>query len=299
MNRITAIQNAVLTAAELDQRGIGRSALDTRVKNGQVIKIRRSAYAPHLWWDSLKPSERYLAEITAYSKTAKITPVFSHDSAVALHGLVNIRVAQQVHIIGTSKSPSKALNVIRHYRQKIASVDANGLQLTPILETVVDCARIWPFRESVTLADSALYTGTDQDALAHALTSVQGAGAARARAVSVAMSKHSESAGESITRLLLKESGLPTPSEQVTLTVMGRNYRPVFLWWDFMVILEFDGNIKYGQIFGEREEIFRAQNEREERLRTQGFTVVRTDWDEVMNHPYRLIVKLKKAFGQR
>lgn len=296
MQLITDYQNILLTTQELETRGLSRANRRRKLTAGEIIAVRAGIFAPRHWWKQLSPSGQYLARIIAYHKAARTPPIFSHDSAVALHGLINLAQPTTVHISSPRKNHSKAQGVIHHQLRHLTHETAYGIAFTPVIDTVTACAKIWPLYKAIALADSALYTGADPHQLTQALTSLQGPGSARASLVAQRMSAKSESAGESITRLFLEDHGFPPPAEQVTLQCGGYTYRPDFLWWDYMIILEFDGNIKYTH-YGDREQVFKAQNEREARLRAQGFTVVRTSWDEVMQRPYSLRAKLEEAFS--
>ena len=87
-----------------------------------------------------------------------------------------------------------------------------------------------------------------------------------------------ESPGESRLRVLLANEGLPPPTLQATLVAADGEFvaRVDFLFEDERVVVEFDGQTKYGD--GAAETVV-AEKWREDRIRELGYIVVRVSWD--------------------
>ncbi|RAX21415.1 hypothetical protein DRB07_11350 [Actinomyces sp. Z3] len=141
----------------------------------------------------------------------------------------------------------------------------NGLPVTTLLRTAVDCAFDLPARESITIVDSAMRALCRPDRFdpeqararwerirPRLLAAVEAEGprrgAVRARAVVAMASPFSESPGESLTRRLVVALGLPSPELQHEVTLdAGRGQRFLDLAWpNLRLAIEFDGRSKYG-----------------------------------------------------
>ncbi|MDY6052366.1 MAG: DUF559 domain-containing protein [Rothia sp. (in: high G+C Gram-positive bacteria)] len=168
------------------------------------------------------------------------------------------------------------------------------MAVTAPLDTVLHCMRVMDFEEALVLADSSLRQIEYQE-LVGALRGMSGRGSVQARLIADTVSPLSESPGESLLRLFLMRCGLPRPVEQYVIGVYGQQFRADFAWPDFNIIVEFDGQIKYTQ-FGQREDVFGRQNEREALLRGQGWEVLRVTWDELTQRPHDLKTKVERAF---
>lgn len=112
----------------------------------------------------------------------------------------------------------------------------------------------------------------------------------------------SESAGESVSRVLLRHAGLPTPELQVELLDdRGRLVaRPDFLWREFGVVGEFDGKIKYLNLLRPGEtaaDVVLREKQREERMRELGLIVIRWIWDEIYERD-ELVNRISRALRQ-
>jgi hypothetical protein len=116
------------------------------------------------------------------------------------------------------------------------------------------------------------------------------------RAVSFSDAR-SESALESVARVVFSEFRLPPPDLQVWVggdgLVIGRTD---FLWREFRTIGEADGAVKYAD-----PERAIAQLRRDARLREAGFEVVHFNWQEITGFPEQVVASLLAAFrrGER
>jgi hypothetical protein len=131
--------------------------------------------------------------------------------------------------------------------------------------------------------------------LQRALSAAQGRrGVAAARRAVALLDGRSESAGESASRVVLHEVGLP-PSD-LQLEVLDDGGRMVgrcdFGWQEHRTVGEFDGRVKYGRLLkpGQAsEDVVYAEKRREDALRDQGWQVVRWSWPDLLQ-PHLLVV---------
>ena len=142
---------------------------------------------------------------------------------------------------------------------------------------------------SLCIADSLLHRGLcEVEELTKALTSSTAPGVSRRQAIADMMSPHAESPAESIARFYLYLWKLPRPQEQKELRVGGRLYRPDFVWEEYGLILEVDGEVKYSGEFGDPQKVIRDELRRQRELERAGWRVVRVRWKELVNSPETL-----------
>ncbi|HEY2832570.1 MAG TPA: hypothetical protein VGJ14_09105 [Sporichthyaceae bacterium] len=107
-----------------------------------------------------------------------------------------------------------------------------------------------------------------------------------------------ESVLESISRLSMREIGIPMPATQVTLYDDGYiTIRVDFYWEPLLLVGEADGESKYTMDGRDPMASLRAQQERERILRELGFDIVRWNW-HVANNPRLLGARLRSAFAR-
>lgn len=170
----------------------------------------------------------------------------------------------------------------------------NGVAVTSVARTVVDLARTCSFAEGVVVADSALRARRTTKAEIEAVIAdcERWPGVRRARRVAAFSDHRSESALESVGRVVFHEYGLPPPDLQVwvggvDLGVVGR---ADFLWPKHRTIAEADGALKYAspsRAIG--------QLNRDTQLRDAGFEVVHFTWQEITTTPWQVIDRVRAA----
>ncbi len=117
-------------------------------------------------------------------------------------------------------------------------------------------------------------------------------GITRARKVIEFSDARSESAFESIARVVFAEGGLPPPELQVQVGADGRVIARVdFLWRQYATIAEADGAIKYAD-----PERAKLQLQRDAELRDAGFEVVHFTWQELHINPDQVLRSIRAAF---
>ena len=102
----------------------------------------------------------------------------------------------------------------------------------------------------------------------------------------------SESVGESRSRVLTHDFGLPPPELQVEYyDADGLIGRVDFDFPGLSSVTEFDGRLKYA---GASSDVLVAEKLREDRLRGIGLAVVRTRWSD-LDHPRRTAARIARS----
>ncbi|HEY8587955.1 MAG TPA: hypothetical protein VIL55_00245 [Naasia sp.] len=172
----------------------------------------------------------------------------------------------------------------------------DGLYATPLERTFLDLAESLPFREAVVPADAALALGASIAAIRDLATGEVCRGWRRVQRVIDFANPLSESPGESLSRVLFEELGLPAPLLQREFRdARGLIGRVDFWWPEQGVIGEFDGRVKYlGRYPGAPEDALWREKVREDRLRAVAPRVARWVWSD-LETPERLLGILSAA----
>jgi len=264
-----------------DALAAGRTDAELRraVRRGDLARLTPGVYLDNEGLRHLDDVGRHT--IYARAAGAKLGPAaaISHISAAVLHGFDVWRTdLGQVHVTngrdaGGYRSETRDVHAGRLDGDV---VELDGVRVTSPARTVVDLARTVSEDEAVVIGDSALrrYPGLCFDGP----LDVPRTGIAAARRVVGFLDGHSESPGESLSRLRLRDSGIPDPDLQRTIRTPGGVFvaRVDFFWEQWGIIGEFDGMVKYEEV-GD----VRAEKRREDALRDLGFEVVRWTWPEL------------------
>jgi hypothetical protein len=248
---------------------------------------------------------RHLLVVRATVAGLRTPAVVSHGSAAALHDLPLWRVPlEQVHV--TRRPPGRSADEarLRSHVARMAPDDVmviGGIAVTSITRTVVDLARVLPFDAALVVADAALASGaTSPGALRAGLDAGAGTrGSRRAGRLVAAADGRSESVGESRSRAVFIEGGLPLPDLQVEVrrpdgVLVGRGD---FGWRRQRVLGEFDGRVTYGRLLRPGQDagdaVF-AEKRREDALRDEVWGVVRWVWVD-LDAPAQLVTRVGRA----
>jgi hypothetical protein len=227
--------------------------------------------------------------------------VGSHRDAAIIHGL-DLLGRQETDLVWVTREleATGSRTSRRGIRLHIAALPAEhrtvrlGAPVTSVARTVVDLARTTSFREGVAIADSALRgkQATKADLNAIVAACVRWPGITQARQVVEFADARSESAFESISRVVFAQGGLPPPELQVWVGAEGRVIARVdFLWRRYATIAEADGAIKYAD-----PDRARLQLQRDAELRQAGFEVVHFTWQDLHLCPDQVLRSIKVAF---
>lgn len=262
-------------------RAVGTVA--AQVQAAQMTRVRRGVYLPCGDWT---PREAALALIAAAHEHLGAPHWFSHESAALLWGLPVWQVPSAVHVrTGTTGARSDTLRRHRGALSPEVTTQVNGLPVTTLPQTVVDCARTLPAVPALVVADAALRAGMALDEASALLDTCQGRGVRRAAAVLRYADDGAESAWETATRVLLLRAGLPVPTTQVPVDTRIGTF-----WADlgipqWRLLIEFDGRSKYT----DRDVLF-AEKRRADAVVEQGRHLLRVTAAD-HRHPQALIAR--------
>jgi hypothetical protein len=179
----------------------------------------------------------------------------------------------------------------------------DGWAVTSPARTVVDLCRTLPRQRAVAIGDAALRLGLQESELAAAVARCWAwPGMAAARRAIEFLDPRSESVGESASRVVLDDAGIPSPDLQLVVcddqgAFVGRSD---FGWSKFRTLGEFDGLVKYGRLLKPGQtlgDVLVDEKHREDALRDLGWQIVRWIWED-LQRPERLLQRLERAFGR-
>lgn len=213
----------------------------------------------------------------------------SHVSAAITHGLpvwdVDLR---RVHLTGIA--PHQVRRGLRHsvhsHIGPLAEGDLtalDGVPVTGLARTAVDCARYLPLDRGVAVLDAVVNRrATDIPGLRSRIEQLGGCeGVHRARRAVALTDGLAESPGETRTRLILGSAGLSLLPQQEIFDEDDRFLARVdFLVEGTRVIVEFDGREKY-QLGGDIEQAHWNEKGRQMLLERAGYRVVRVVWADL------------------
>jgi hypothetical protein len=267
--------------AGLLRAGVSRHFLDQAVREGRVLRVHRGIYGPGLeqGTDALRAAVAVLAGVV------------SHDSAAALWGLEMIHRPRMVVTIPRNRGTKRASGV-RVVRADVGETEVqNGLRVTSVLRTVLDCARALPLVEAVVLADSALRKGLICiEELRGAAQRTFGARAVRVRRVAALADPNAGSVLESVLRVLLATNGLAP--EQTQYAVIDEN-GDVIAWVDFAylaarLLVEADGF----EFHRERAD-YRKDRRRANAYCRLGWRLLQFSWEDIRLDPDYVIESVR------
>jgi len=291
----------IITTTELLTAGWRRGEIRASSQRGDLQTVRRGVYADGAHARkllSLKGGDELLAIGAAAALTgAGRSAAVSHQSAAYLHNIDLVgRRNRTVHLTRPIGADRHAPAGIRLHCAELPAEHVTstlGLHVTTAARTVVDLARTLPFRAGVVAADSALRRRlATRDELRSVLTFCsRWPGAAGAAEVIAFADQRSESALESIARVVFRDQGLPPPRLQALVGHEDDVARVDFLWDEYRTVVEVDGALKYTDPLRAR-----AQLERDSWLRSLGYEVVHFTWEEITTMPELVALKIRAAF---
>ena len=291
----------LLSTARLLEAGLSDRAVHRQVRDGRLVRVRPGWFVDAEQYRGLRQEEKTLLAYQAYVRTSAVSPVLCLASAALVHGLRMYRVPTRIHTLsipghGTHNGGPA---VVRHQAPLPDSdvVELQGIRVTSGECTLLDCARFLPFPDAVVLADQARALSVPRARLEKRLPEWKGQrGVRRARKVLDFMDVRAESVGETLTRLMLAEWGLPEPRIQWVIEGRSGRYRADFAWPEHRLVLEFDGELKYAHLGPQTvASVLRDERRRETEIQELGWTVIRIGWWDVTSAPAATVARIDKA----
>ncbi|HKU31041.1 MAG TPA: type IV toxin-antitoxin system AbiEi family antitoxin domain-containing protein [Arthrobacter sp.] len=289
----------------------GSRTVARAARRGELVRIRRGLYLPPDRWVDLEPWERFRVKIQAVNDAARKPPVFCGQSAAALWDLPLVDVPDEVEtLVFPGRGGGRSKNAIRRRTAGIGDTEiarVDGLLVTSEDRTIRDLAIRLPLTGLLPAVDrAALFwqrTGRPPeefgDGIRSTLGTLSNAKQRRTHRVLAAADPRSGSSGESLSRAVMIQAGLPKPRiQEPHHDSDGLIGYSDFYWPEHGVVGEFDGRAKYSRaehLAGRTpEDVLEAEKIREDRLRATGLTVVRWMWPAAKD-PAELLHKLRNA----
>lgn len=272
-----------------------------RLKANKVIRISHGIYANPEIWKSLDLKAQTL-ELTKALAMQHPEWVFAGLNAAAIHGLqyrTGLHRDRHVYIATQHESPTNAQRHVQHiHTPSEECTEINGLHITTMARTLVDCALRYDFRDVLVMFDFArlhhLATQRSIMTVCKSLSHITRANKQKLTALMQYTSPLSESVGESLCRGTMLEAGFAAPRQQVVHnnpTKPGHTFRTDFEYVSAdgrTVIVEFDGVQKYIDRSMTNNHTLRtvvhAEQDRERTLLREPRVkaILRFDYDQVM-----------------
>lgn len=297
----------LLLRPQLLANGCSDEVIKAAQRRAEWQQVRPGAYLKTEDWDPLEQDERHRVLIAATVPKLGTDTVVSHTSAARLHGLpvwVPAATSEVVHVTRNRSSGGYRKGRIHAHVGVLEpgmTTDLNGMAVTSVARTVIDCACTVSFAQGVAMADYAVHSNlTSLTDLADTVDGLgRRQGGSRARQVVISADGRSESPGESFSRLTICQCGLPTPELQFEIRDgLQLIARSDFAWQQFRTVGEFDGRVKYGRLLKPGQtagDVLWEEKRREDAIRSLGWEVVRWTWADLAN-PAALAEMLRRAF---
>ncbi|MFL0577931.1 type IV toxin-antitoxin system AbiEi family antitoxin domain-containing protein [Dietzia sp. 179-F 9C3 NHS] len=245
----------LVSSAELVERGVTRRRLESLIRTGELVRVRRGLYVAgaDVPTGVFATEDRIALRARAAASGHRDGTVISHVSALAVHGLP-VHDLDARRVTTTRQRPGSGTRAsdfaICHSADLDGAVtEVDGMPVTSVARTVVDVARQRRFAGALCAADAAMKTGkcTLADLRAELDAAAGRSGIAHARSVIGFADGRAESVLESISRLAIHRLRLPAPELQVELRLSsGRVVRVDMFWEEYNLVGECDGVTKYG-----------------------------------------------------
>ena len=267
-------EHGLRSRAELTEAGLGPAALVSLVRRGVLIRVTAGYFA--LASPQLDETASLLRLGRALERRHAGRVVMTHHLALAKAGLPLLNLPMTTAHLSYRQGGS-----YRARADHVVHAAPVGLDLTtqdmPVAAALVHCGATWGEKPFVVAADAALnrhlVTPTELSDLIAARP--QAAYHAALGRFLARLDDGSESPGESLLRLALNDLGYVVRT-QVEVVARGRGYRLDMVIAGTRVAIEFDGIAKYATAAD-----FRAEKDREENLRVEGWIIVRFQWQDL------------------
>jgi hypothetical protein len=291
----------VMTTRFLLAQGETEKTLSHKIRSGEFTRISRGVYVRADRWHQANERERTIARHLAVWKTTQLSFVFSHASAALFHDISLLRLPDRIHITTPQRTfPSNPL--VRAHARPHALADwvryREGPHVTPLARTAFECSLILPVSEGLIVMDQILARGVDKSEVESMVVRGRGRhGIGRARQVLEHADPRCQSVAETMTRFVLCLPGLPPPvSQQPVRTREGAKHLD-FGWPRFKLGLEVDGKSKYFD-FAPTDQVVFKERHREKLIVAEGWTILRTNWNEITRDPAGLRLRIAAAMDK-
>lgn len=288
LHAVLAAHGGVCTVGQLRVIDVDEIAIARMVRERELVRLRRGLYAAGRSWRDAGP-EMQLALRARAMLLERPGAAASHASAAVIHGLPLWGVdVSLVDLVGpTPRRRSRAGVRLHPWPEPVEALTVQGLSVMPVPIAIAQMSLEAGAVPALACLDRALNERMVTTRAVATAGEALGLGPRRRdrlqRVLDLA-DAGCESVGETRTRVLLVDLGLPVRSQVDIRDDRGFVGRVDFLIGE-RVVVEFDGMVKYGGADGRR--ALQAEKVREDRLRAAGYVVVRLVWAD-LEHPARV-----------
>lgn len=275
---------------------------------GPWVVVRRGVYCPREVWEAAGRAYNGQARLRdiAVHLVMVTDHLMSHDSAARAHGIPMLRPGVELsHVTRLGVGGARTEHGVRHHLSRICLLNTpqvDGMTVTGLARTGLDLAREHGLRMGVVALDHVLGLGvTAEDLDAELLAMWCWPNVTRARAARELCRVGADSAGESLTRLAVRELGLGEPETQFPVSTP----RGV-AWTDLLLgchVIEFDGRQKFRRVeeggLATRDigEIMWDERERQNLVCQQGLGMSRVHWAELFPPLYdAMLARVRREY---
>lgn len=141
MNKLSALQQNIMTHSDLLTVFGGRYPLESRIRKGVYIRLARGHYMHSRNWEQLDPAQQHLACAIAHAANNP-DYILSHYTAALIHDLPGISVPDKIHTYCLSRT--RARDIVLHQGDLHLPTDTTvflpGIRVTSLERTLEDLA---------------------------------------------------------------------------------------------------------------------------------------------------------------
>lgn len=300
LDQLFACWGPVVHARDARAAGVPRGVLVRGVDRADLIRLGKAAFARTADWDAADERERFRLRSLAFGLCLGGDAHLTGAAAALLLGLpllddpVGLPVAIRPGNAHTGHDRSPYGRVRHGYLPLTCRTERHRVPVVSPAFCAVDVARHLGPRDGLVVADAALHSGVEREAITRIAEHMLAyPGIETVAWVARHADRRTESPLETLCRYAFLAAGRRPPLSNVWLGT-GRWFRVDHLLPDEGVVLEGDGALKYRDR-PDADTIVRDEKERERLIRAAGFGVVRYTWADAIGRPGLLLHRAGEA----
>jgi hypothetical protein len=292
--RLAERQHGVVARRQLERLGLGRRAIEARLRSGRLHRVHAGVYA--VGYRASSQRARWTAAVLFCGDGAAL----SHRSAAALWG---IRGAGSGAIEVTTASKSRSRDPIRRHFSRLPAdelAERDGIPVTSVPRTIFDLAAgAGPDVAEAALRQAEYLRLHDRLSLPDLLDRYPGRKGSRA--VRQCLARRRETSGrsrgwlEEVFLPFLDRGGLPRPEQlNAWIEVRDRRFQVDCYWPRLTAVVELDGFAAHGT-----RTAFREDRARDRRLVAAGYGVTRIAPEQLEDEAEEVAADLRTLLAPR
>lgn len=273
---------------------------------GTLLRLRAGAYVDRRVFGSLRTSEQHRVRVIAAQRCGDLQDgaALARESAAIMMGIPLIGpIPERVQLVRPARLGGRLTDTTRTLTAppSIDLTNLGGVPMTSAAQTLIDLGRRRSFASALASMDHCLRTTavSKEKVLGLLVTQPHRPGNGLARRAIEWSDSRAESPGESLSRAVIIENGLPVPDLQRALIDDDGKFlgRVDMLWEELGVVGEFDGAMKYtrGLTGTDPQEVVVAERRRERALESRGrVRVARWTWANAMGRATGMLAELAR-----